>query len=98
MSKSNDLKLAKEAKAKGVIVKVIPFGDRKCYLSEPDRKTMGLAMTRSRKNPLAMAEVVIANCWISGDDSLKKDVGFLTSLSGTVDSLIGAKEIEVENL
>lgn len=97
MSVKEMKKLVEETKLKGIEVFKIPYGDKVAYLTKPERKHVELAMTNVRTKPLAIGEVLIANCWLCGDEELKKDTGFLVSLNNSMDDLIGSRKLEIKN-
>lgn len=75
------------------------FEDGKsCYLSRPSRKIVGLILAKSAANPLAGAEVVLANCWLGGDDVIKEDAGYMVGIAAKIDQIVGVKTAEIKNL
>lgn len=78
---------------------VIEFADGKmCAIKRPSRQVVGMAMTKSRINVLAAAEVVIENCWLDGDAEIKTEAKYLVPIAGKVDEIIGIVEAELKNL
>ena len=76
----------------------IEFPDGKaCWLSKPSRQVVGLAMSKGRINPLAIAEVIVENCFLAGDEDIKNDVGYTVGLTEKIDALIGSKTAEIKN-
>jgi hypothetical protein len=67
-------------------------------LAKPSRKIVSLALAKGKTDALAMSEVLIQNCWLGGDESLKTDVGLAISLMPRVDEILGVKQLEIKNL
>jgi hypothetical protein len=65
-------------------------------LKKPNRATVGLMMSKGR-DPLAMIDVILANCWIDGDESIKEDTSALYSMLEKLDEIIGKKTVELKN-
>lgn len=56
--------------------------------SEPQEKHLGLALAGLRKDPFAMADVIIDNCCISPNkDKFKNSVAYLRQINAVVDQL-----------
>ena len=68
-----------------------------CYLKKPDRKTMSYMATLL--NTLVRAnEVLLENCWLGGDESIKTDDGKFFGVSGKLTEIIQVKEAEIKKL
>jgi hypothetical protein len=67
------------------------------YLHRPDRKIVKLALSKAANDPLEMARVLITNCWLSGDESLKEDTGLHFSLISELNQIIGVKTLQLKN-
>lgn len=79
------------------IVQIVELEDgRKIWLKKPDRNVVSLAMTKSRTDALGMVTVILASCYLAGDD-VSQDAGALVGLQGKVDDLIGSVNVEVKN-
>ncbi|MEO0337584.1 MAG: hypothetical protein AAF242_00060 [Bacteroidota bacterium] len=66
-------------------------------MGQPDRKVVGLAMSRSRSNPLGLAEVLVKNCFLVGEEGIDKDSpGFLTGIMAEADNIIGTVTMKVK--
>lgn len=75
----------------------VPFSDgREAYLKQPDKRVLGLAYARGAKDPLGIAEVILSNCWLGGDASIKEDVGCLIALQELANELAGKVEASLE--
>lgn len=73
----------------------IPFSDGKeCYLKQPDRRVLGLAYSKGAKDPLAVAEVILANCWLGGDEDVKTGNGYLVAIQDLANEIAGRVEVE----
>lgn len=69
-----------------------------CYLRKPTRKALSAAAVIGQKDPLRYNEVLIANCWLGGDEELKTDDAYFLGLSAKVGELVEVKEGELKEL
>ncbi len=69
-----------------------------CYLRKPTRKALSAAAIIGQKDPLKYNEVLIANCWLGGDEALKNDDAYFLGLSAKVADLVEVKEGELKEL
>lgn len=69
-----------------------------CYLHKPSRKTMSYALTKSQTDPMGFIEVIVENCWITGDLAFKDDDTYFFALSNKVNELMHVKEAELKKL
>ncbi len=71
------------------------------FFKKPTRKVIGLAMSKARSNPLAMVDVLVANCLVDSspgcDLKSNEDVGYLMGLADELDNIIGTKKAEIKN-
>lgn len=72
--------------------------DKICYLKKVDRKTLGYATTVGKESPMKFNEIILANCWLGGDDELKTNDDYFLAVSGKLAQLIIIKESELEKL
>jgi len=82
------------------LIEVVFDKKTKVFLKKPTRQTLGLAMAKGASDPLASVEVVIENCYDSGDvtkEVLMNDVGYLFSMSTVINQVLGLKATEVKN-
>lgn len=76
----------------------IPFSDGKeCYLKQPDRRVLGLAYSKGARDPLAVAEVILANCWLGGDEDVKTGNGYLVAIQDMANEIAGRVEVETQS-
>lgn len=66
-------------------------------LKKPTRQQIGHAMSQGQ-DPIKKAEILIAGCWIQGDEQIKTDAGLLIGAIPTLDSIIEVKSAEVKKL
>jgi hypothetical protein len=91
-------KEVQDAKAKYGAILHVPFSDgREIYLKQPDKKVLGLAYAKGAKDPLGVAEVLLANCWIAGNDTVKTDVGCLIAIQELANDIAGKVDYTIEN-
>ncbi len=69
-----------------------------CYLRKPTRKALSAAAIIGQKDPLKYNEVLIANCWLGGDEDLKNDDAYFLGLSAKIADLVEVKEGELKEL
>ncbi len=84
-------------KKHGDIHKLI-VDDKEAYLHKPDRNTLRLALSKAATDPLGMAEVVLDNCWLGGDDEIKTDDSYFLGAMGQVDKIINVRVGSLEKL
>ncbi len=72
--------------------------DKVCYLRKPTRKALSAAAIIGQKDPLKYNEVLIANCWLAGDEDLKNDDAYFLGLSAKIADLVEVKEGELKEL
>ena len=73
-------------------------GDGICYLKKPSRKVLGYASFASKNNPLNFNEVMLNDCWLGGDESIRTDDAKFLGVSGVLAELIEVKEAELKKL
>lgn len=73
-----------------------PKGD--VYLSKPTRAVLSLILTKAKTDVMAAADVVLKNCWLAGDESVKEDNGFLLGVVNQLDALIETVTVEVKKI
>ena len=83
-------------KKHGDIFKV-GVGDSVCYMKKPDRKTMSYVATLGN-NPIRANEVLLENCWLGGDESIKTDDEKFYGVSAKLNEIVAIKEAEITKL
>lgn len=68
------------------------------YLKKPSRKALGYASFASKNNPLNFNEVILNDCWLGGDESIKTDDAKFLGASAVLTQLIEVKEAEIKKL
>lgn len=76
----------------------IKVEDKIGYLRKVDRKTLSFASTIGTKDPMKFNEIILANCWLGGDDELKTNDDYFLAVSGKLSELIVIKEAELAKL
>ncbi|TAN18829.1 MAG: hypothetical protein EPN37_04515 [Chitinophagaceae bacterium] len=78
----------------------LQVGDKECYLKMPDRTILGFATKVSSEdgNPLKFNEVLLQNCWLAGDEEIKKDDSYFFGASSKLDKLLAFKEADLKEL
>ena len=72
----------------------IEVEDKVCYLKKPTRKVLSLAAT----DPMKYNEVILANCWVDGDEEIKTDDAYFLGVSGVLAELIEVKKASLKKL
>lgn len=90
-------KIVQDLKAKGEVILHLPFSDgREIYLKQPDRKILGLAYAKGAKDPLGVADVILNNCFLAGNESVKEDVGCLIAIQEMANEIAGKVDYTFE--
>ncbi|MDR0814761.1 MAG: hypothetical protein LBN37_03300 [Bacteroidales bacterium] len=88
-----------EWKAKHKDVWLLKVGaDSACYLKKPSRKALGYASMAAQSNPLKFNEVILEDCWLGGDEEIKKDDNLFLSASKKLAELIEIEDAELGKL
>ncbi|MDR0603582.1 MAG: hypothetical protein LBG80_04675 [Bacteroidales bacterium] len=87
-----------EWKQKHGAVFCIKVEDKACYLKKPSRKALGYASMAGKENPLKFNEVLLNDCWLSGDEEIRTNDDLFLSVSAKISELIELKEAELEKL
>lgn len=69
-----------------------------CYLKKPSRKALGYASYASKQNPLNFNEVILNDCWLGGDETIRTDDAKFLGISGVLADIIEVKEAEIKKL
>jgi hypothetical protein len=75
----------------------VEVGDSACYLKKPDRKTMSYVATLGN-SPIRANEVLLDNCWLGGDESIKTDDEKFFGVSAKLAEIVQIKEAEITKL
>lgn len=76
----------------------ITVEDKKAYIHKPTRKVLGLAMTMAQQDPLKMAETILVNCWLGGDEEVRTDDAMFMGVQMQLEQLIEIKAAEIKKL
>lgn len=67
----------------------VEFMDAKmCILKPATRAVYGDAQVKSRQNPLNYIRTILAGCWESGDEDIRKSPGHLLGISEIIDEFL----------
>ena len=58
------------------------------YLHAPDRSVIGAAIIEAQGDPVRHNEFVLNNCWIEGDECLRKEDRYFLGLQSYLDSMV----------
>lgn len=70
--------------------------DRVCYLKKASRNTLRAALTFLDKDRIKYMEIIIENCWLGGDEAIKKEDEYFYGLMTVVPELAAAKDAEIK--
>ncbi len=76
----------------------IVVGESVCYLHKPDRNTMKAIASIGSTDPIRANEVLLANCWLGGDESIKEEDEKFFGVSTQLANLVEIKEAELKKL
>lgn len=76
----------------------IKVGDSICYLKKPDRATMKAVASVGTTDPIRANEILLENCWLGGDETIKTDDEKFFGVSSQLVKLIEIKEAELKKL
>lgn len=69
-----------------------------CYLRKPDRSTMKAVATIGGNDPIRANEILLENCWLGGDESIKTDDDKFFGVSGQLANIVEIKQAELKKL
>lgn len=69
-----------------------------CYLRKPDRATMKAIASIGATDPIRSNEVMIENCWLGGDNTIKTDDEKFFGVSSQLANIIEIKQAELKKL
>lgn len=64
---------------------------KSCYLRRPSRNTISAASVVGKDDPFKFAEIIIANCWLGGEEELRVEDKYFMGLSQKVSDLVEIK-------
>ena len=68
------------------------------YLKKPSRKALSYASVAGQKDPLKFNEVLLNDCWLGGDETIKTDDTKFLSVSQKLAELVEVVEAELGEL
>ena len=88
--------IAEWKKKHGDVFKV-EVGNSVCYLKKPDRKTIRY-MASVGNDPIRANEVLLENCWLSGNEAIKTNDELFLGVSSKLAEILEIKEAEIAKL
>ena len=95
--KKIEQKIAEWKEAYGDVYRVEVDG-HVAYLKKPTRKALGAAAVIGKTDPMKYNEVLLNNCWIEGDEVIKKDDALFLGVSAQLAEIIEVKEATLKKL
>lgn len=69
-----------------------------CILKRSSRTVISAASTIGASDPLKFAEVVLENCWVEGNDTLRTDDRYFLGLQQQINQLVEIKVGKLKKL
>jgi hypothetical protein len=69
-----------------------------CYLRQPSRKTLSYASAAGRQDALKFNEILLNECWLGGDEDIRKNDSLFLSVSARLSEIVEIKEAELVKL
>ncbi|MDR3326912.1 MAG: hypothetical protein LBT04_02070 [Prevotellaceae bacterium] len=69
-----------------------------CYLKKPDRSTFKAIASIGQSDPVRANEVLLNDCWLGGDETIKTDDEKFFGVSSQIAGLIEIKQAELKKL
>jgi len=69
-----------------------------CYLHKPDRKTLKAMASIGQADPIRASEILLENCWIDGDTTIKSNDEMFFAVSKELAKVIEIKQAELKKL
>lgn len=69
-----------------------------CYLRTPKRKDLSAASVAGKVDPLKFNEVILRQCWLGGDETIRTDDRLFLAVSGKIPDIIEIGEAELVKL
>ncbi len=66
------------------------------YFKKPSRAALRAALTFVEKDKVKYMEVIVANCWLGGDENMKEDDDLFFGMVGVVPELTAVKHAEIK--
>lgn len=74
----------------------VTVGDSVCYLKKASRATLRAALTFVEKDKIKYMEIIVENCWLGGDENIKKEDDSFYGLMAVVPELVEAKDADIK--
>lgn len=72
--------------------------DYAAFLKPVDRKTLSIASTLGKTDPIKFNEVLLNNCWLDGDAEIKTDDALFLAASGQLEGLLSKAQGKLERV
>jgi hypothetical protein len=69
----------------------------KAYLKKPSRKVISMATAVGGKDPIRFGELILENCWLGGDESIKTNDDLFLAANSILGNLIKIKTATLKN-
>lgn len=89
-----------ELKARHGEIYQITVEGRSCIVRKPTRRDLSFAMAGSNggRDIVKMEEILLGNCWLQGDESLRSDDAAFFAVAEKLAALMETKEAELKKL
>jgi hypothetical protein len=68
------------------------------YLKKPDRITLKAMAACAQSDPIKVGELLLENCWLGGDETIKTDDEKFLGAVGEMGKLVEVKNAELKKL
>ncbi len=82
----------------GDIFKLDVEGGYTCYLKKPTRRIYSMALSQGQKSPMRFNEIIINNCWVGGDETIRDQDDLFYAACGQIDVLIPEVAADIKKL
>lgn len=69
-----------------------------CYLKKPNRTILSAAMVKGKDDVFKYNEIILQNCWIMGDETIKTDIGLFLGVSAKLGEVVEVVTAEIKKL
>lgn len=76
----------------------LTVGEKKAYLKSPNRQILGYASVEAASDPFRFNEIILENCWLGGDESIKTDEKDFMAACRQLDKIIEVRESSIKKL
>ncbi len=77
----------------------LTVGDKTAYLHDPNIQVLSLALSKmANKDVLGSTMAILENCWLGGDEEIRKKPKYIANAIQHVQSILGEMQVSMEKL